>query len=216
MSLIKSDKRVHTPSFSGINQYLVKNQLTLQPSCEPELCTPVFFTYPSLPLCLPLQETVSAGQRSFVARELKSETDYLVTIIPQYPNSVGEPVSAKARTKSLPGVSGLRLIQAGFFSLSLGWDAPTSQIQGYRLTYGPRGQPAAQLLEQSLAADSTSVTLERLLPDTEYVLTLYPLFPRNSVSPATLTSRTCKYISPTLSHYPQSVLYDASLYHLQF
>uniref|UniRef100_A0A8C8EQ70 Collagen, type VII, alpha 1 n=1 Tax=Oncorhynchus tshawytscha TaxID=74940 RepID=A0A8C8EQ70_ONCTS len=138
------------------------------------------------------QETVSAGQRSFVARELKSGTDYLVTIIAQYPNSVGEPVSAKARTKSLPGVSGLRLVQAGFFSLSLGWDAPTSQIQGYRLTYGPRGQPAAQLLEQSLAADSTSVTLERLLPDTEYVLTLYPLFPRNSVSPATLTSRTLR------------------------
>nr|XP_046198264.1 collagen alpha-1(VII) chain-like [Oncorhynchus gorbuscha] len=138
------------------------------------------------------QETVSAGQRSFVARELKSGTDYLVTIIAQYPNSVGEPVSAKSRTKSLPGVSGLRLVQAGFFSLSLGWDAPTSQIQGYRLTYGPRGQPAAQLLEQSLAADSTSVTLERLLPDTEYVLTLYPLFPRNSVSPATLTSRTLR------------------------
>ncbi|XP_013988307.2 collagen alpha-1(VII) chain isoform X6 [Salmo salar] len=138
------------------------------------------------------QETVSASQRSFVARELKSGTDYLVTVIAQYPNSVGEPVSAKARTNSLPGVSGLRLVQAGFFSLSLTWDAPTSQFQGYRLTYGPRGQPKAQLLEQSLAADSTSVTLERLLPDTEYVLTLYPLFPRNSASPATLTSRTLR------------------------
>ncbi|XP_029631257.1 collagen alpha-1(VII) chain isoform X2 [Salmo trutta] len=138
------------------------------------------------------QETVSASQRSFVARELKSGTDYLVTVIAQYPNSVGEPVSAKARTNSLPGVSGLRLVQAGFFSLSLTWVAPTSQFQGYRLTYGPRGQPKAQLLEQSLAADSTSVTLERLLPDTEYVLTLYPLFPRNSVSPATLTSRTLR------------------------
>ncbi|XP_052382899.1 collagen alpha-1(VII) chain isoform X4 [Oncorhynchus keta] len=138
------------------------------------------------------QETVSAFQRSFVARELKSGTDYLVTVIGQYPNSVGEPVSAKARTNSLPGVSGLRLVQAGFFSLSLTWDAPTSQFQGYRLTYGPRGQPKAQLLEQSLAADSTSVTLERLLPDTEYVLTLYPLFPRNSASPATLTSRTLR------------------------
>lgn len=52
----------------------------------------------SKPLLLPLQETVSASQRSFVARELKSGTDYLVTIIAQYPNSVGEPVSAKART----------------------------------------------------------------------------------------------------------------------
>ena len=41
---------------------------------------------------------------------------------------------------SLPGVSSLRLIQAGFFSLSVGWDQPSSAVQGYRLTYGPRGQ----------------------------------------------------------------------------
>lgn len=45
-----------------------------------------------------LQETVSASQRIFTARELKSGTDYLVTIIAQYPNSVGESVSAKHRT----------------------------------------------------------------------------------------------------------------------
>ncbi|KAL0978337.1 hypothetical protein UPYG_G00169230 [Umbra pygmaea] len=140
------------------------------------------------------QETVTAGQRSFVAKELKSATDYLVTVIAQYPNSVGESVSAKSRTKSLAGVSGLRLVEAGFFSLSVSWDAPTSQIQGYRLTYGPRGQPAIQLLEQSLSADITSVTVKKLLPDTEYVLTLYPLFPRNSAPSATLTSRTWKYL----------------------
>uniref|UniRef100_A0A3P9A9C8 Collagen, type VII, alpha 1 n=1 Tax=Esox lucius TaxID=8010 RepID=A0A3P9A9C8_ESOLU len=138
------------------------------------------------------QETVSGSQRSFVAKELKSGTDYLVTVIAQYPNSVGEPVSAKSRTKSLAGVSGFRLAEAGFFSLSLIWDAPTSQIQGYRLTYGPRGQPTAQLLDQSLPADSTSVTLKKLLPDTEYVLTLFPLFPRNSAPSATLTSRTLR------------------------
>ncbi|TKS71665.1 Collagen alpha-1(XIV) chain [Collichthys lucidus] len=138
------------------------------------------------------QESVAANQRTFTARELRSGTDYLVTVIAQYPNSVGESVSAKQRTRSLPGVSSLRLIQAGFFSLSVGWDQPSSPVQGYRLTYGPRGQPAAQLLEQSLSADSTSVTLESLQPDTEYVISLYPLFPRNSASPSTLNARTLR------------------------
>lgn len=139
-------------------------------------------------LCISLQETVSASQRTFTAQDLRSGTDYLVTIIAQYPNSVGGSTSAKQRTSegkvedsdvsretsdktltqpfshktksvilnlyqtytwnvlfslhtgSLPGVSSLRLIQSGFFSLSLGWDQPSSPIQGYRLTYGPRGQ----------------------------------------------------------------------------
>eukprot|EP00064_Thunnus_orientalis_P003187 superscaffoldBa00000253_g3196 len=124
------------------------------------------------------QDTVSANQRTFTARELRSGTDYLVTVIAQYPNSVGESVSAKQRTRSLPGVSSLRLVQAGFFSLSVGWDQPSSPVQGYRLTYGPR--------------DSTSVTLESLQPDTEYVISLYPLFPRNSASPSILNARTLR------------------------
>ncbi|KAM6927203.1 uncharacterized protein col7a1 [Xenentodon cancila] len=138
------------------------------------------------------QESVTANQRFFTARELRSGTDYLVTIIAQYPNSVGESVSAKQRTRSLPGVSSLRLVQAGFFSLSVGWDQPSSPVQGYRLTYGPRGQPAAQLLEQSLSSDTTSVTLESLQPDTEYVISLYPLFTRNAASPSILNARTLR------------------------
>lgn len=94
-----------------------------------------------------------------------------MTIIAQYPNSVGESTSAKQRTSehegmnknaktngitlmqlfvssphtgSLPGVSSLSLLQAGFFSLSVGWDPPSSPVQGYRLTYGPRGQANEQ------------------------------------------------------------------------
>lgn len=44
------------------------------------------------------------------------------------------------QTGSLPSVFNFRLIQADFFSLSVGWDQPSSPVQGYRLTYGPRGQ----------------------------------------------------------------------------
>lgn len=58
---------------------------------------------------------------------------------------------------------------------------------------GRAGQPAAQLSEKSLVADSTSITLKSLQPDTEYVISLYPLFPRNSASPSILTARTCKF-----------------------
>ncbi|XP_018612087.1 collagen alpha-1(VII) chain [Scleropages formosus] len=138
------------------------------------------------------QETVGPGQRSYVARDLKSGTDYLVTVIAQYPNAVGESVSGKSRTKPLPSVMKLRLVQAGFFSLSIAWDAPSTPVQGYRISYGPRGRPATELVERSLAGDSASVTLDGLLPNTEYVFNLYPLFPRNSGAPATLTTRTLR------------------------
>ncbi|KAM6980736.1 uncharacterized protein col7a1 [Aplochiton taeniatus] len=138
------------------------------------------------------QETLSAGTRSYQARDLRSGTDYLVTVIAQYPNSVGESVSAKQKTKSQAGVSSLRLVQADYFSLSVAWDTPSSPVRGYKVTYGPRGQPATQVLEQSLSADATSATLGGLQADTEYVVNLYPLLPRNSPSPSTLTARTLR------------------------
>ncbi|XP_056606993.1 LOW QUALITY PROTEIN: collagen alpha-1(VII) chain [Triplophysa dalaica] len=138
------------------------------------------------------QETIGSSQLSYIARELRSGTEYQITVIAQYPNSLGEPVSAKARTKPLPGVTALRLGQASYFTLALAWDPPADPVQGYRITYRPTGQPAAQLVEQSVGAESSSLTLRDLKADTEYVISLYPLFPRNSVSPATLTARTLR------------------------
>ncbi|MEQ2182626.1 hypothetical protein GOODEAATRI_024296, partial [Goodea atripinnis] len=64
------------------------------------------------------QETVLASQRTFTARELSSGTDYLVTVIAQYPNSVGESVSAKQRTSSPTG-QGVRLTQFCYCFLSI-------------------------------------------------------------------------------------------------
>ncbi|XP_053723610.1 collagen alpha-1(VII) chain isoform X2 [Synchiropus splendidus] len=143
------------------------------------------------------QETVAATQRAFTARQLRSGTDYLVTVIPQYPNSEGEAVSAKQATRTQPSFSTLRLVQAGYFSLTVGWERPSSPLQGYRLTYGLLGQPASLLLEQSLAADSTSFTMESLEPDTEYVISLYPLYLGNlastdSASSSVLNARTLR------------------------
>lgn len=56
--------------------------------------------YKSFALCLyfDLKETIGSSQLSYIARELRSGTEYQITVIAQYPNSLGEPVSAKART----------------------------------------------------------------------------------------------------------------------
>ncbi len=52
-----------------------------------------------------------------------------------------------------------------------------------------------------MGAESTSLTLDGLKSDTEYVINLYPLFPRNSASPATLTARTCESSNTTVQKF---------------
>lgn len=45
------------------------------------------------------QVSVGSGETSTVLRGLKSGTDYLVTVIAQYANRIGESVSGKGRTR---------------------------------------------------------------------------------------------------------------------
>ncbi|XP_048110377.1 collagen alpha-1(VII) chain-like [Alosa alosa] len=137
------------------------------------------------------QVTVGPDQQSYTARKLRGGTDYLVSVIAQYPNSIGEAVSAKSGTKSSQGVSSLRVLRSGFFSISLAWDAPSTRPQGYRVTYGPRSQPASQL-EQRLSPDVTTVTLDRLQADTEYIISVLPLLPGNSTTSARISAKTSR------------------------
>ncbi|XP_058023138.1 collagen alpha-1(VII) chain isoform X1 [Ahaetulla prasina] len=133
--------------------------------------------------------SVGSGETSTVLRGLKSGTDYLVTVIAQYANRIGESVSGKGRTQMLSGVTNFRVLETGPFSLRLSWAADLNEaLQGYRLTYVARGEAEAE--EVNLDASSTSFLLSNLRPNTDYVITLYPIFPHHTIVPAVINSRT--------------------------
>ncbi|KAL7986113.1 hypothetical protein Chor_011279, partial [Crotalus horridus] len=135
------------------------------------------------------QISVGSGETSTVLRGLKSGTDYLVTIIAQYANRIGESVSGKGRTQILSGVTNFRVLETGPFFLRLSWTADLNEaLQGYRLTYVARGE--AQAEEVNLDASSTSFLLSNLRPNTDYVITLHPIFPHHTIVPAVVHSRT--------------------------
>ncbi|KAG8128134.1 hypothetical protein E2320_014986, partial [Naja naja] len=133
--------------------------------------------------------SVGSGETSTVLRGLKSGTDYLVTVIAQYANRIGESVSGKGRTQMLTGVTNFQVLETGPFFLRLSWAADRNEaLQGYRLTYVARGE--AQAEEVNLDASSTSFLLSNLRPNTDYVITLYPIFPHHTIVPAVVHSRT--------------------------
>ncbi|KAM3848241.1 collagen alpha-1(VII) chain [Vipera latastei] len=133
--------------------------------------------------------SVGSGETSTVLRGLKSGTDYQVTIIAQYTNRIGESVSGKGRTQILSGVTNFRVLETGPFFLRLSWTADLNEaLQGYRLTYVARGE--AQAEEVNLDASSTSFLLSNLRPNTDYVITLHPIFPHHTIVPAVVRSRT--------------------------
>ncbi|KAF7249798.1 Collagen alpha-1(VII) chain [Varanus komodoensis] len=90
--------------------------------------------------------------------------------------------------ETLSGVTNFRVLEAGPTFLRLSWTAGLDAIQGYRLTYVARGE--AQAEEVNLGAGATSFLLSNLRPNTEYVVTLYPLHPRQTIAPAVVSGRT--------------------------
>nr|XP_016846318.1 PREDICTED: collagen alpha-1(VII) chain [Anolis carolinensis] len=136
------------------------------------------------------RQEISLGpdETSTVLSGLRAGTDYQVTVIAQYTNIIGESVSGKGRTQVLSGVTNFRVLEAGPSFLRLSWAGDLGAIQGYRLTYAARGE--AQAEEVNLGARVTSFLLSNLRPNTDYVITLYPISPRQTVAPAVVSGRT--------------------------
>ncbi|XP_043934380.1 collagen alpha-1(VII) chain-like, partial [Protopterus annectens] len=128
---------------------------------------------------------VRASDTITVLSELRAARDYQVTVIAQYANSIGESVTGKGRTRSSEIIPGLRIIDSGPFSLSLSWGAPAIPLQGYRITYTARGDSQG---EKTLSAASTSATLNGLVPNTEYTITLYPIFPGSTAEASSIVT----------------------------
>ncbi|XP_054201153.1 collagen alpha-1(VII) chain isoform X8 [Homo sapiens] len=137
---------------------------------------------------------VPAGETSVRLRGLRPLTEYQVTVIALYANSIGEAVSGTARTTALEGPE-LTIQNTTAHSLLVAWRSVPGAT-GYRVTWRVlSGGPTQQ---QELGPGQGSVLLRDLEPGTDYEVTVSTLFGR-SVGPATsLMARTDASVEQTL------------------
>uniref|UniRef100_A0A2K5RMZ7 Collagen alpha-1(VII) chain n=1 Tax=Cebus imitator TaxID=2715852 RepID=A0A2K5RMZ7_CEBIM len=139
------------------------------------------------PLSSERQEVnVPAGETSVRLQGLRPLTEYQVTVVALYANSIGEAVSGTARTTALEGPE-LTIQNTTAHSLLVAWQSVPGAT-GYRVTWRVLSGGATQ--QQELGPGQGSVLLHALEPGTDYEVTVSTLFGRN-VGPATsLTART--------------------------
>ncbi|PNJ31980.1 collagen alpha-1(VII) chain isoform X2 [Pongo abelii] len=137
---------------------------------------------------------VPAGETSVRLQGLQPLTEYQVTVIALYANSIGEAVSGTARTTALEGPE-LTIQNTTAHSLLVAWRSVPGAT-GYRVTWRVlSGGPTQQ---QELGPGQGSVLLHDLEPGTEYEVTVRTLFGQ-SVGPATsLTAHTDASVEQTL------------------
>ncbi|ROL43009.1 Collagen alpha-1(XII) chain [Anabarilius grahami] len=121
-------------------------------------------------------ELVSGGTTSTVLRNLNANTVYKVTLLPMYENDVeGKRQSENGKTKPLGNVKNLQVTDPTVNSLRVRWDPADGDVRQYNVIYVPVAGGASSMTQVS--GLSTNTVLRNLQPDTEYRVTVVPVYP---------------------------------------
>uniref|UniRef100_A0A3B4EY55 Collagen alpha-1(XII) chain n=1 Tax=Pundamilia nyererei TaxID=303518 RepID=A0A3B4EY55_9CICH len=119
-------------------------------------------------------EEVSGGTTTTILRNLDPDTAYKVAVVPVYPDVEGIRQEEKGKTKALGGVKNLQVTDPTVNSLRVRWDPAEGDVRQYQIIYVPAagGQESTQV-----SGITTNTVLRELRPDTEYKVTLVPIYP---------------------------------------
>ncbi|XP_065112633.1 collagen alpha-1(XII) chain isoform X1 [Paramisgurnus dabryanus] len=121
-------------------------------------------------------ELVSGGTTSTILRNLNANTMYKVTLLPMYENDVeGKRQAENGKTKPLGAVKNLQVTDPTVNTLRVRWDPADGDVRQYNILYVPVAGGAESTTQVS--GMSTSTILRNLQPDTEYRVTVVPVYP---------------------------------------
>ncbi|XP_056260514.1 collagen alpha-1(XII) chain isoform X3 [Seriola aureovittata] len=119
-------------------------------------------------------EEVSGGTTNTVLRNLDPDTVYNVAVVPVYPDVEGIRQAEKGKTKPLGGVKNLQVTDPTTNSLRVRWEPADGDVRQYHIVYVPATGGTESMTQVS--GMSTNTVLRDLQPDTEYKVTLVPIY----------------------------------------
>ncbi|XP_021272591.1 collagen alpha-1(XX) chain isoform X2 [Numida meleagris] len=146
----------------------------------------------------PQELSIAGNVATAILPGLQKNTDYKISIWAYYKDGArSDTVSIQHRTTSRSPPTNLFIDSESPTSLQIHWKPPEGRIQHYRITYSPVSDPSTQ---QTIMASgkSSSVTLQPLLPDRAYKVTVSAVHYAGESESTTATGRT----APVMSKLP--------------
>ncbi|KAM6436437.1 uncharacterized protein PHA67_023658 [Liasis olivaceus] len=137
---------------------------------------------------------LDANKNSVLITDLKPNTKYILTVLAIYANVLGEPVTIKGKTTSLPPVTNFRVTEEGLFSLKVAWTPPLGKLKGYK-TYILKSNSSAKTTEENLNSEISWHVLENLQEDQDYTISIYAIYAEGPSKAVSTVGRTLK-LSP--------------------
>ncbi|XP_035755165.1 collagen alpha-1(XX) chain [Egretta garzetta] len=146
----------------------------------------------------PQELSIAGNVATAVLPGLQKNTDYKISMWAYYKDGArSDTVSVQHRTNSRSPPTNLFIDSETSTSLQVHWTPPDGRIQHYKITYNPVSDAGAQ---QTIMASgkSSSVTLQSLLPDRAYKVTVSAIHYTGESESTSVTGRTaCPTISST-------------------
>uniref|UniRef100_H0ZAW9 Collagen type XX alpha 1 chain n=1 Tax=Taeniopygia guttata TaxID=59729 RepID=H0ZAW9_TAEGU len=146
----------------------------------------------------PQELSLAGNVATAILPGLQKNTDYKISIWAYYKDGArSDTVSVHHRTNSRSPPTNLFIDSETPSSLQVHWTPPDGRVQHYKITYSPVSDAAAQ---QTIMAPgkSSSVTLQSLLPDRAYKVTISAIHYTGESQSSSTTGRT----APVLSKFP--------------
>ncbi|XP_025019833.1 collagen alpha-1(VII) chain-like, partial [Python bivittatus] len=147
---------------------------------------------------------LDANKNSVLITDLKPSTKYILTVLAIYANVLGEPVTIKGKTTSLPPVTNFRVTEEGLFSLKVAWTPPLGKLKGYKIYILKcksnsrnlaRSNSSAKTTEENLNSEISWHVLENLQEDQDYTISIYAVYAEGPSKAVSTVGRTLK-LSP--------------------
>ncbi|XP_008292859.1 collagen alpha-1(XII) chain-like isoform X2 [Stegastes partitus] len=120
-------------------------------------------------------ETVSAGTTTTILRGLQPDTLYTVSLVPVYAAGDGKMMSENGKTRPLGGVKSLIVKDPTMTSLTVDWQPADGAVRLYKVFYVPTAGGREEM--EQVPAGTNSIILRNLLPDTQYTVSVLPVYP---------------------------------------
>uniref|UniRef100_A0A3B4BYX3 Collagen alpha-1(XII) chain n=1 Tax=Pygocentrus nattereri TaxID=42514 RepID=A0A3B4BYX3_PYGNA len=121
-----------------------------------------------------LEEQVSESTTILTMKSLKPDTRYTVTVLPVYAEGDGPQLSKEGKTKPLGSVRNLQVTDPTISTLNVRWDPAEGSVREYIVTYVPAAGGEENV--EQVSGTTTSSVLKNLEPDTEYTVTVMPVY----------------------------------------
>lgn len=144
----------------------------------------------------PQEAVVGSSETSALLQHLSSLTEYQLAVFAVYANDASEALRGSQTTLPLPAVTGLQLLDVTHNALRARWDS-VDGASGYMLLYAPVTGGQRDEKELKLSEGVTELQLDGLIPDTEYMVTVYTLHGDEAGEPVTSQQTTMPLSSPS-------------------